>query len=69
LQAKEGRSRRGDETEEKRTHNELVFIRRAFGEPVAATRNIPPRVCGQNAPDAIDFLQPSIGIHGARHRN
>lgn len=58
-----------EETKQRRRgHNELVFIRRAFGEPVA-TSNIPSRVWERNAPDAIDFLQPSIGIHGARHRN
>lgn len=54
------------EDEEERARNEVVFICRAFGEPVAATRNIPLRVRRRNAPDAIDSLRPSAGIRRAR---
>jgi hypothetical protein len=64
------RERAGENTtaeeEEERARNEVVFIRRAFEEPLAAIRNIPLRVRGRNAPDTIDFLRPSVGIRGAR---
>lgn len=52
--------------EEGRVRDQVVFICRAFGEPVAATRNIPLRVRGRNAPDAIDSLRSSAGIRRAR---
>lgn len=54
------------EKEERACNEVMIFICRAFGEPVAATRNIPLRVRGRNAPDAIDSLRPSVGIRGAR---
>lgn len=62
------RRRRWGRGREGRLSEAMIFICRAFGEPVAAIRNIPLRVRGRNAPDAIDSLRPSIGIRGA-HRN
>lgn len=69
--AKEGKKQGGGMTveEEERARNEVVFIRRAFGEPVAATRNIPLRVRGRNVCRMpLIFFGPSVGIRGARRK-